>query len=242
MTDPGGRLVLGLQPVREALKVHGGEVQRVWLDARDEPRLIALARFASDQGARVVERVPRAKLDKISRGTHHQGVAAWVPPLHLRGAEELFQCQDLLALALDGIQDPQNFGAIIRSAVAVAGAAVVWAEHGAAPLTPATFRASAGAIEHAALYRVPALHGFVRDAVARGVTVIGLDGAADANLADVELPRPLVLVVGSEHAGLARNVRRSVTQLARIVRPHHVDSLNASVAAAIALYVAAHKS
>jgi 23S rRNA (guanosine2251-2'-O)-methyltransferase len=224
--------------VREALRAHGKGVERVWLDERDEPRLIALARFATDQGAATVERVPRAKLDKLSRGTSHQGVAAWAPPLKILTGEDLLTRQDLLALALDGIQDPQNFGAIIRSAVAVADAAVVWAEHGAAPLTPATFRASAGAIEHATLCRVPALHGFVRDAVARGVTVIGLDAAADATLSEVELLRPLVLVVGSEHAGLARNVRHSVSTLARLVRTHHVDSLNASVAAAIALYIA----
>ncbi len=232
------RLILGLQPAREAVRAHGSRVERMWLEDRDEPRLIALARFATDQGVAAVERVPRAKLDRVSRGTSHQGVAAWAPQLVLRTADELLSKPDLLALALDGIQDPQNFGAIIRSAVAVADAAVVWAEHGAAPLTPATFRASAGAIEHATLCRVPALHGFVRDAVARGVTVIGLDVGADATLSEIELSRPLVLVVGSEHSGLARNVRRSVSQLARLVRTHHVDSLNASVAAAIALYLA----
>ncbi|MEZ4223765.1 MAG: RNA methyltransferase [Polyangiaceae bacterium] len=240
MTEAEGRLVLGLQPVREALRVHGEQIRRVWLDARDEPRLLALARFATDRGAAEVERVPRARLDKLSRGTEHQGVAAWAPPLVLLPPKTLLEDPALLAVALDGIQDPQNFGAIIRSAVGVADAAVIWPEHGSAPLSPATFRASAGAIEHARLCRVHSLHGFIDEAVARGVTVIGLDANADATLAEHSLQRPTVLVVGSEHRGLARNVRRSIPTLARLLAPHHIDSLNASVAAAIALYVASN--
>ncbi len=235
MAEPD-RLIAGLQPVREAIRVHGSRLGRVLVDARPLPRLDALERFARDQRVAIVERRPRAELDRIAGGSSHQGVVAWAPPLALVTIEQLLDDPALAAIALDGVQDPQNFGAVIRSAVGVAGAAVVFGEHSAAPLTPATFRASAGAVEHARLCRARSLPGFLRDAAARGVCVVGLDAQADVALSDVDLSGPTVVVVGSEHTGIARGVRRACTTLARLVTTHGIDSLNASVAAAIALY------
>ncbi|MBX3128799.1 MAG: RNA methyltransferase [Polyangiaceae bacterium] len=231
------RLVLGLQPVREAIAAHGRRLAAVWVDRRGEPRLDAVARFATDQGVADVKRVAGAELDRVSRGTAHQGVAAWAPELFLQREAALLERDDLIAVALDGIQDPQNFGAVVRSAVAMAGAAVVWPEHGSAPLTPATFRASAGAIEHATLCRVRTLAGFLLEARGAGAQVVGLDAQAPVELGDLELTRPTIVVLGSEHTGMGRAVRRACTSLARLVEPVHLDSLNASAAAAIALYV-----
>ena len=236
--SPEGRLVVGLQPVRELIRVHGRAVERVAIDDRPEPRLDALARFASDQGVRRVERVGRGQLDSVSGGTAHQGVVGWGPELSLRPAEEILADGSLMAIGLDGIQDPQNFGAVVRSAVGVAGAAVVWGEHGSAPLTPSTFRASAGAIEHARLCRVTSLPGFVDEALAQGVQVVGLDAQASATLADLDLTRPTLLLLGSEHRGLARGLRKKCSSLARLSDLGTIDSLNASVAAGIALYEA----
>lgn len=236
MADPR-RLVLGLQPVREAIAAHGRRLAAVWVDRRGEPRLDAVARFATDQGVADVKRVAGAELDRVSRGTAHQGVAAWAPELFLQREASLLERDDLIAVALDGIQDPQNFGAVVRSAVAMAGAAVVWPEHGSAPLTPATFRASAGAIEHATLCRVRTLAGFLLEARGAGAQVVGLDAQAPVELGDLELTRPTIVVLGSEHTGMGRAVRRACTSLARLVEPVHLDSLNASAAAAIALYV-----
>ena len=119
----------------------------------------ALARFATDQGVTSVRRVPRSVLDQRAHGVAHQGVAALAPELALVELETLARDPALAAIALDGIEDPQNFGAVVRSAVALGGAAVVFGEHSAAPLTPATFRASAGAVEHARLCRVRSLTG-----------------------------------------------------------------------------------
>lgn len=229
------RLVLGQQAVREAIRVHGPRLERVLIEERPGPRTAAVERFARDQGV-LVARVPRAELERLSGGTLHQGVAAWAPPLVLVPVVELWERPDLLAVALDGIVDPQNFGAVVRSAVALGRCPVVFPENASAPLTPATFRASAGAIEHATLCRAPSLPSALRDAAARGVTVLGLAPEADRSLHDVDLTGPTVLVIGSEHTGMGKAVRRSCTQLVRLVAPGAVQSLNASVAAGIALY------
>lgn len=234
------RLVLGLQPVRELLRARGGEVGAVLVGpGRGEagPRLDALARFAEAQGVGV-ERVELARLDRLAAGERHQGAAAWAPPLRLAAPSDLLSDPALLALLLDGVQDPQNFGAAVRSAVALGATGVVWAEHASAPLTPATFRASAGAIEHATLCRVGSLVRFVDDARAAGARVVGLAPEAEPLLHQVDLSGPLVIVVGSEQEGLGRAVRRHCDLLARLAQRGPVESLNASVAAALALYTA----
>jgi 23S rRNA (guanosine2251-2'-O)-methyltransferase len=235
--DPA-RLVLGLNPVREAVRVHGAALRRVAVDDRALPRLEALARFAHDAGVGRVDRVPRAELDRLAAGASHQGVAAWAPPLVFTSLEALAEDPALLAVALDELQDPQNFGAVVRSAVGLGRAAVLFGEHAAAPLTPATFRASAGAIEHARLCRVRSLTTALGELAASAVQVVGLDAQASQRLSDLDLALPTVLVLGNEGEGLGRSVRRACTTLAQLAPPQAVDSLNVSVAAGIALYEA----
>ena len=116
----GLRLITGLQPVREAIRVRRFGLKRVALEEKESPTLDALARFATDQGIGEVIRVPRSELERWTEGGQHQGVVAWGPELSLLPLETLLEDPKLIALALDGIQDPQNFGAVIRSAVGVA--------------------------------------------------------------------------------------------------------------------------
>lgn len=233
-----GRLVAGLQPVREAIRVHGPALSRVAVDARPLPRLDAVVRFAQDRGVQRVDRLTRRELERLSGGVSHQGVLAWAPALQLVEPAQVLDDPALLGLALDGIQDPQNFGALVRSAVGLAGAPVIWGEHASAPLGTATFRASAGAVEHATLCRVKSLAGTLSDAAGRGIQVVGLDPQGPVRLCDLDLTGPLLLVIGSEHEGLARAVRRACTAHAQLVPRGRIDSLNASVAAGIALYEA----
>src|SRR5262245_38338075 len=150
------RLLFGMQPVREAIRAHGKDLSVVLVQASAGPKHDALARFAADQGIRV-ERVPRAELDRQTKNGFHQGALALAPEVALVGLDSLAVNERTLLLALDGVMDPQNFGAAIRSAVALGATGVIWPEHASAPLTPATFRASAGAVEHATLCRVNAL-------------------------------------------------------------------------------------
>ncbi len=236
--DSDRRLVLGQQAVREAIRVHGPALHEVLIEEKPGVRAAALERFAFDQGIGALRRVPRSYLDQLSGGTMHQGVAAWAEPLALIEVEQLWERPDLLAIVLDGIVDPQNFGAVVRSAVALGKTPIVWPENASAPLTPATFRASAGAIEHATLCRVTSLPSALRDAAARGVTVLGLAPEADEALHEVDMTGPTLLVIGSEGEGMGKSVRRACTKLVRLVAPGAVQSLNASVAAGIALYAA----
>ncbi len=232
-------MVVGLQPVRECLRARGSQVSQLALTAGDSPKLLALERFAAAQGAQRIVRLSRGEMDRMAQGAQHQGAIALAPPLVLSSWDEVVARSDLLAIALDRVQDPQNFGAVVRSAVATNASAIVWGEHASAPLSPATFRASAGAIEHATLCRVPALKDALELARAGGAQVIGLSAHGDDLLFRLDLRAPTVIVLGSEGVGLQPAVRRACTHTAVLVRPRVVDSLNASVAAAIALYEAA---
>jgi 23S rRNA (guanosine2251-2'-O)-methyltransferase len=228
---------MGLQPVREAVRAHGDKIERVIVEEGDHPQLEALARFARDHGVEVTH-APRAELDRRARGVRHQGVMAVVPELTLVPLSKLAVTPDSLFLALDEIQDPQNFGAVLRSAVAFTTSAVLWPEHASAPLSAATFRASAGAIEHAVLCRVTSLPSAIQHLAELGADPIGLDASGDVELAEVDLAGPVLFVIGSEGKGLKKSVRRACRIVARLPMGGPIASLNASVAAAITLYEA----
>ncbi len=232
------RLVCGVQPVREAIRTLGSKLERVVVEANGadpSPQLDAIARYAGDHGAHV-ERLARAELDRMARGVRHQGAIAFAPELALASLDDLPLGSAALIVALDEVQDPQNFGAVIRSAVSMGATAVVWPEHRSAPLSPATFRASAGAVEHATLCRVSSLPAALTSLRERGVFVVGLDMAAAATIDRVDLVRPVALVVGAEGKGLRKTVKRACDALAKLPMPGPIDSLNASAAVAIALY------
>ena len=107
----------GLQPVREAITAHGRAITRVSVEHGENQRLEALVRFATDHQVAEVTREPRALLDALTEGTVHQGVVAWAPELELLDFSDLLADPNLLGMVLDGISDPQNFGAVVRSAV-----------------------------------------------------------------------------------------------------------------------------
>jgi 23S rRNA (guanosine2251-2'-O)-methyltransferase len=235
-----GRIVCGLQAVREAIRAHGSRLERVLVEAEGRqttPQLEALARFAGDHGA-PVDRLARSELDRLARGVRHQGAIAFAPALAIVSLEDVPLGSDALVVALDEVQDPQNFGAVIRSAVAMGATAVVWPEHRSAPLSPATFRASAGAIEHATLCRVASLPPALDALRARGLTCIGLEMGGELPIARADLALPVVIAVGAEGKGLRKTVKRSCDALAHVPMPGPIDSLNVSAAVAIALYEA----
>ena len=234
------RWIVGLQPVREAIRARGKNLPRVMVEASSSPQLEALARFAKDQGANVV-RVQRAELDKVAKGAKHQGVAALAEELAIVELAEMTVDERTMIVALDEIQDPQNFGAIVRSSVAFGALAIVWPESHSAPLTSAMFRASAGAVEHATLCRVPALPQALAELKEKGVLTVGLDPQAQVDIGNIDLKKPVALVVGAEGKGLRRNVKAACETIARLPMTNRLGSLNASVSAAIALYETARQ-
>lgn len=229
------RFIIGLQPVREAIRARGKALHTVLVQQGGGPKLDAVARFAADQGIQV-QRVPRCDLDRQSHGGFHQGVLAIAPDVELVTLDDLAVNERTLLLALDGVMDPQNFGAAIRSAVALGATGVIWPEHASAPLSPATFRASAGAVEHATLCRVNALPHAIATLRDRGVVPVALDVRGTTELADLALVGPIAIVIGAEDRGPRRTVIAACEHVARLPLPGPVAALNASVAAAIALY------
>ena len=236
------RFICGLQPVREAIRARGPELEKVLVErgAGDEAQLDALARFASDHGVLVV-RVTRTELDRLSRGARHQGAVAWAPELRLVSLDDVRTGPEALVVALDELQDPQNFGAIVRSSVALGATAILWPEHRSAPLSAAMFRASAGAVEHATLCRVPSLNEALATLKAAGLTVVGLDMQGKETIDSVPLTGGVVLVIGAEGKGLRRPVKQACDRLARLPMGGTIASLNASVATGIALYEVARQ-
>ncbi len=237
------RTIFGIQPVREALRVHGPRLTALLVQTdSDNPKLDALKNLAAAKGVGV-RPATRSELDRRTKGGTHQGALAEAPELTLFGLSELEARlaatsidQAPVITLLDGVMDPMNFGAVVRSAVALGSGWIVFPEHGAAPLTPATFRASAGAIEHAALFRVPSLVPVLHAIHSAGGTTVLLEGSSETNLDALDLTGLVGLVVGAEDKGARPAVRKAVTVKARLPMSSAIQSLNDSVASAVAHY------
>jgi len=185
----------------------------------------------------------RRELDRRG-GDHHQGVIAEAESFTYAHPDDLLEAaaergEPPLLLALDSLQDPQNFGTLLRTAQAVGAHGVLLPEHRAVGVTPAVSNASAGAVEHLRVARVTNLARALGQLKDRGVWVYGLSVDADNSYWDVDLSGPLALVVGSEGSGLGRLVREACDVLVRIpMAGGAVQSLNASVAGSLVLYEA----
>jgi len=236
------RTVYGVNPVRELLRAGGEGVHELWLasGAERERAFGELARRASELGAKV-RNAPRQKLDRLAGTDRHQGVVALVSEYRYRDLEELLALagaagEPPLLVVLDGIEDPQNLGAIIRSAHALGAHGVVIPRDRAAGVTPAATKASAGAVEHCPVARVTNVAQALEILKERGIWTVATDAQATEDLADLDLTTPTALVIGSEGRGVRPLVRRTCDLAVRIPMKGRVGSLNASASAAIALY------
>ena len=233
-------LIYGVNPVSEALKAR--RVSRLVHERGGGPRVDALVSRAHE--LRIpIETVDRRALDKLTRGGVHQGVAADLQPLPAYTLEELVSeaTGPPLLVVLDSIEDPQNVGAILRSADAAGAHGVIRQARHAAPLDGATAKASAGAVNHVHIATVVNIARAIEELKALNVWTIGLDaGAADA-YDEVDYRLPTAFVVGAEGAGLRRLVRETCDRLVSIPMQGGIASLNVSVAAGIALFEAARQ-
>jgi 23S rRNA (guanosine2251-2'-O)-methyltransferase len=234
-------LIEGRRPVVEALRA-GRPMDRI-LVASGAGRaalgdLLDLAR----QRRIEVQTVPRSLIDAEARSGAHQGVLAIVAPIQPIGLTELLALplagrEPPFFLALDGVEDPHNLGALARSAEAAGCHGLIVPRHRSAPLSAVAVKSSAGALEHLPVAEVPNLARAIEQLRASGIWCIGLDGTADASLFALDLTdEPVCIVVGSEGSGLHRLVRDSCDVLVHIPMSGHIESLNASVAGALALF------
>ena len=235
------RFLYGVNPVLEALKVHPNEVVRVLLERGKEGRRSQgadrVAHAAAQAGVRV-EDVRQGELAHRSRSGVHQGVGAELADFRYAELDDLlagFRGPALL-LVLDGVTDPQNLGALVRSAYALGAHGVVLPKDRAAGVTPAAFKAAAGALEHCPVARVTNLSRALERMKEQGIWTVALAAEADQELSALDLTVPTALVLGSEGAGVRPLVRKTCDHLARIPMAGQVGSLNVAAAGAVALY------
>ena len=243
-TGAGAEWVVGRNPVLEALRA-GLPVRALYAleGAERDSRLREIFAHAAEHSLPMLA-ITRPELDKLTGGAVHQGVALRLPTFEYADADELLgdalvsdTAQDALLVALDGITDPHNLGAIIRSAAAFGAHGVVIPSRRSASMTAAAWKASAGAAARVPVAKTGNLNQFVERAQKAGYVVVGLAGEGVTDIADAPgVTGPTVLVVGAEGEGLSRLMRDRCDALASIPISPGVDSLNASVAAAIALY------
>ena len=222
-------IVYGRNPVREAIRGPRA-VSRVWASpgAAREPWLEGQA-VAIAGGEEIAQRCG---------STAHQGICADVAPFHYADAQEILNGPPGVIVALDQVQDPQNLGAICRSAECAGARAVVITERRAAEVTPAVCKASAGAVEHLPVARVRNLTDFLQDAKRAGRWCYGADGGAPLAYDAVDYGESPVLVLGAEGRGLRPRVAASCDALVAIPLRGRIESLSVGAAASVLLYAA----
>lgn len=230
-------LIYGINTVLEALG--SGRVKAVRVSDRAGDRARTVLQLASERGV-PVRRVPSAVLDHETRGGVHQGVVADLSAPPQYGVADLVRGASgaPLLVVLDGIEDPHNLGAILRTAEAAGADGVIRQTRRAAPLTLAAAKASAGAVALVKIADVVNIARTLEEVKESGVWAIGLAGEAETPYDAVDLTLPTALVLGAEGTGLRRLVRERCDHLVSIPLAGRIDSLNVSVAAGVALFEA----
>lgn len=236
--DAGVHAIPGRKPVAEALRA-GRRLQAVTVERRAAADLEALLSAAQQAGV-PVHRGDRDDLDRLSGGVRHQGIVATAPPYPYRRLAEVGDT-DLLVV-LDGVTDPQNLGAIARSAEAAGAGGLVVRERRSAGVTPAAEKSAAGALSWLPVVMVPNIVRALGDLTERGFWSVGLAAAAPVTLWDCGLlDGRVAITVGGEGEGLSRLVAQRVDQLVGIPMSGTLESLNASAATAVVLFEVARR-
>lgn len=239
-TRQGPELLLGRNPVVEALRADVPATALYVAQGIDiDDRVTEVIRTAGDRGIPILE-ISRNELDRMTGGVLHQGIGLQVPPFAYEDFDDLLAASlenpAPLLVALDGVTDPRNLGAVIRSVAAFGGQGVVLPERRAAGITATAWRTSAGAAARVPVSQVVNLTRSIKAAQSAGFTAIGLDADGETDLYQLEAAvGPLLVVVGSEGRGLSRLVGETCDLRVSIPMASSVESLNASVAAAVTL-------
>lgn len=226
-------IVVGRIPVLESLRAGKRLPKRLHTlrGAKDIDEIVAAAAGIE------IRQTDRSELDRLSGGVLNQGVVLETGPLPVLTLEDWLSRlgENPLAVVLDEIEDPQNAGAIVRTAAGFGADGVLFAKDRAAPLSPAMVKASAGGVEYVDLVRVTNIARTIEAMKEAGLWMTGLAGEAEDSIWECDLRGPAGIVIGSEGRGLRRLVRESCDQLASIPMGGRITSFNASVSAAIAL-------
>ncbi|GHF70868.1 23S rRNA (guanosine(2251)-2'-O)-methyltransferase RlmB [Streptomyces thermodiastaticus] len=241
-------LVVGRNPVVEALR-EGVPASTLYVQQfiDNDERVREALQLAAERGAINLMEAPRPELDRMTGGLNHQGLVLQVPPYEYAHPQDLADAaadagEDPLIVALDGVTDPRNLGAVVRSVSAFGGHGVVVPERRAAGMTAGAWKTSAGTAARTPVARATNLTRALEAYKKAGIMVVGLAADGETDLSDLDvLDGPVVIVVGSEGKGLSRLVGETCDVRVRIPMPGGAESLNAGVAAGIVLYEAARR-
>src|SRR3989442_4732887 len=233
-------LICGINPVLEALASGTRHFERLLVVKGLRNRRISEAISRAIRSSVPLRFETRETLDRIAGGVPHQGIVAVVSARPAMTLESLLETahDPALFVVLDGVEDPRNLGAILRTAEAAGADGVLLPERHSAGLSETVARASAGALEHVKVARIGNVAQALEALKARGLWVVGFDAAGTERWDAVDLRRPLALVLGGEGRGIRRLVRERCDHLVSLPLFGHVSSLNVSVVAGIALYEA----
>jgi 23S rRNA (guanosine2251-2'-O)-methyltransferase len=241
-------LVVGRNPVVEALR-EGVPASTLYVQQfiDNDERVREALQLAAERGGINLMEAPRPELDRMTNGLNHQGLVLQVPPYEYAHPEDLADAaydedEDPLIVALDGVTDPRNLGAVVRSVSAFGGHGVVVPERRAAGMTAGAWKTSAGTAARTPVARATNLTRALEAYKKAGIVVVGLAADGEVELGELDaLEGPVVIVVGSEGKGLSRLVGETCDVRVRIPMPGGAESLNAGVAAGIVLYEVARR-
>lgn len=236
------QLLYGLHPVEEAIRSGGRRLESVLIARREDARLRAIldACHAAEIPVRVES---KDHLTRLAKTSAHQGVVAVVAKRDYMAVEDLIHPRGkyLFLLALDGVEDPHNLGALLRTADGAGVDGIILPERRAAPVNATVVKTSAGAAEHVRIARVTNLVRALEDLKRKNVWCVGLDERGAEDYAAFDFRYDCVLVLGGEGGGLHDLMRRTCDHLLRIPMAGQVSSLNVSVAGAVVMYEAARQ-
>lgn len=233
--------IFGINPILEILKSTPERIQQVYLpvgDLKDKKALIySLARHHNIK----VHRIPASKFSFFVGDVSHQGVVGIVSPYAYQSLESLLENwrrtkEKALFLILDGVEDPRNFGAIVRTANTAGVHGVIVAKHRSAPINEAAFKASAGAFAHTPVCRVTNIASTLENLKKEGVWIVGTEARAKQRIYSFDFNLDVAMVIGGEGKGMHQLVKKYCDFLLSIPTRGKINSLNASIAAAVVLY------
>lgn len=241
------RYIAGRNPAREQLEKDSGRIEKVLLQKGGSGSLKQMEHLGRKEGI-PIQFVPKARLDQLVPGVNHQGVVLAVAPIEYLDVDEMLRRiapdneavreSKPVIVVLDHIQDPHNLGAIVRSCAATGVRGLIIPERGAAPVTAAAVKTSAGTMSRVMVARAGNLLQLIEQLKERGYWIAGADGGGETSMTTMDWDRPLALVIGSEEKGMSRTVSEACDHRISIPMEEGVESLNASVAAALLLFQA----
>jgi 23S rRNA (guanosine2251-2'-O)-methyltransferase len=237
----GPGLIYGALPVLEALRARPERIHRVMIAEGTRPGRMAEVLELARERSVLVDRISRQAMERlVGPDSNDQGIAASVAAADYVSTDEILQQagDPPLLVILDGVEDPRNLGAVLRTAECAGADGVLIPERRAAGLTDTVAKASAGAIEHILVGKAANLNRLIEELKARGIWVIGTSGDAEMSYADWDWTLPAALVLGSEGHGLHRLVAGNCDTLVKIPMYGKISSLNISVAAGVVLFEA----